>query len=1339
MADNKNSASNDFFDDQNGLDNTTEDVMNQMKDTANDIKDAPKKAKETIDKGKDAVNAVKDAPQKVKDTVEKGKKTVENVRKAPKKIANGTKKTANATKKTVKAIQKAVKMAVKATKAAVKTVKSLTKLLIKLVKILAALVKTLIAFIVACWPIILIALAAFAVVTIFWWLLDNDSTTDNKSLNHETSEYNETALDEDGNASITSISSSTKITEAFYQYFSEKSLWVVYEGTVYDDDKKKTDKEYGGVYEPIQYNSSEFNEKFKDSETGEVILKDKNEREKMFYINPNALFVFDKYLHKEQIRFPEQIVLPVQYEGNKDTIKNGERYKLKQLTDDDRRLIAKSQKYKTSTSEKDKKTVFVPDGNKKEKGVWDYGLGSILHYVKYIIKKENRGEYTAFEVWDPELESIDPATGLKTYGGVKKFSSYSSYENDPNKGRYKVTGIANKKGNDRKVTYTKKSPGFEQQLADEDTFFIDWVVTAAGDVTNDIAYNWKDTNEPFTHYETEEKKVTKKKQVIKTEETEESIVVKKGEQKSYYTEYKYNLPIKDGDKPVAVESSKITVNGSTAAGKKTYKCDNTPNAVPDPLTGAFTTHEHTDECDFEVKITYKKKCDKIEEEKEKISEKFNATVQGTKWVREPSYEGQPDLKNLSGKRYYEDYLSYYDTYVPYSVSGFFDYDTILKRININAQSENANKEIEKILEREQIAKDSVNNSESAPSVSSDTIYGEGSNEFEKLYNGSKREMIELIWDIIVSWGYSEEQAAAILGNLTQESSFEPDQINEIGCSGLVQWQKGRLAKLKTYAQHCGKDWTDVETQIKYLCMEIAPHGEKYKWVEKQWITRDHTDHDTFHNSSDVGAITEAFTRGIERPGGTSFPKRVKYAKSAYALLKGREVQYKVTKEEPTATTATESSDGDSLISKAGSVFKSIWGWVKSAMSTVRDNVAALFGKEDDYNILDETERYKWDKCAIQESDVDYVLASIFAYTDSVPISDFHGKIDEDFFKERYTNLFTNPLGKQWNDTSTSGGTSDQSGLYAQMQQSYYPDGFTRPLDKCVLSNKNTSEGVYLKSTKGEKVFAICDGTIKEVGNADKYGGDYIVIDNGHSLTYIGGLSDVTLKVGDAVKKGDAIGKAKGNEIFVGIKTPELQIVDPSFMFSTTTNATNLNIKFPTTGPFQNMPVIKQTDPAIKTHPYGPTTIGVGGCGISSFAMTLSALTGQVHSPAEMAETLAMLAKQHGQGYEYYYCKGAGSYHSIFPNLCKYYGLQIQDNFGTSASAIKAQLDKGRIVIISIKSNGISPYKGNGHFITIRGYQGDKFYVNDSAPAFNENTLYSYAQLGRISSSRAIWK
>ena len=45
----------------------------------------------------------------------------------------------------------------------------------------------------------------------------------------------------------------------------------------------------------------------------------------------------------------------------------------------------------------------------------------------------------------------------------------------------------------------------------------------------------------------------------------------------------------------------------------------------------------------------------------------------------------------------------------------------------------------------------------------DTTKGSGSNDFEMLYNGNKKKIIEEIWDGLINYGFSKEQTAAILG------------------------------------------------------------------------------------------------------------------------------------------------------------------------------------------------------------------------------------------------------------------------------------------------------------------------------------------------------------------------------------------------------------------------------------------------------------------------------------------------------------------------------------------------------------------------------------------------
>ena len=77
-----------------------------------------------------------------------------------------------------------------------------------------------------------------------------------------------------------------------------------------------------------------------------------------------------------------------------------------------------------------------------------------------------------------------------------------------------------------------------------------------------------------------------------------------------------------------------------------------------------------------------------------------------------------------------------------------------------------------------------------------------------------------IYDYLLAKGVPPVGAAAIMGNIQGESSFKPDVVNSIGCSGLCQWYKGRLDNLKKLAASKGKNWTDVECQLDYLWEEL---------------------------------------------------------------------------------------------------------------------------------------------------------------------------------------------------------------------------------------------------------------------------------------------------------------------------------------------------------------------------------------------------------------------------------------------------------------------------------------------------------------------------------------
>lgn len=1080
------------------------------------------------------------------------RKRIERIKKRIQRSIKAVKNTIKAIKKTIQIVQKMIKFAIKAIKLAIKVT-------IKVIQLAIQLIQLLIQLIIATWPIWLVLLVVGIIIGAIWWFLDNDSTMDNKSLNSEKSEYNDSEMGKDGNAEMTTISGNTKIIEAFYQYFSEKSIWVVYDGLVYNDTKIEHDNVLGDVFTPLQRNTEAFNDKFMD-ENGEVILKDYQNRESMFYVNPNALFIYDKYLHGEQIRFPEQIVQHVAYDYNPDSLKgqdvnetndekclteydasgvynpNYNKFILKHLTDDETRILnITSQKYKlvkstdgevsddfrTNNANIAVEEIYIPDGEEKTLGVWDYGLGSILHYVKYLIKHENRGIYENFQVWDKTMQIN--SDGLKYYGEPKTFANYEEYEADTNHDNYDATDIADLEGDDRLVTYTAENAPTEtmrQELADEDSYFIDWVVTAAGDISNSVVYEWKDSGETFSQPEPFDKTVERFDEELAWETTTKTVDVPCGGSKevAYLQDFEFPLRNSVDDEPQYAPEKTTTIND---------------NCSDENCTKSSHTHSYT----------YSKRV--INEVYNDVNVTFNADVNGTKWNKQPFYDGSPYAENISGRRYYEDYLTHYQTYVPYSVSGFFNKEEMLRRIQLDITDPDLEEELTKILERSEMKNGGSN---SLASGSGYTL-GSGANGFEQLYNGSAKETIDRIWDGMISWGYSEAQAAAMLGNIYQESTYRPDAINpDGGASGLCQWLGGRKTQLEVFAGSVNNaQWTDLNSQIQFMCMELDTN--RYQWASYQWSGNE-GHHNTFMNSSDPSEIAIAVMQGWERSGESttsqSAQTRSEVAQTAYSLLSGKEIEYPIDTINPSTT--GEGYNSGTGNSEGGNIFTSIWNWLKNIGNAIKEGIKTLFGFEDEYyDIMTQKERYYFQYHAIQESDVDYLLQSIFAYTDDVVISHYYGKLTDDFFIERFTDLFSNPIGTNWSAATAKSSSTTELSNYISIRDENYPEGFQTPLDECILANTTSKYGLYIQATDGQNVYAVCDGTITKVGEDDRYGGKYVILDNGVSETICGHLKDINVTVGQDVHKGDIIATVEGDEMFFGVTNEYKAVIDASFI------------------------------------------------------------------------------------------------------------------------------------------------------------------------------------------------
>jgi flagellum-specific peptidoglycan hydrolase FlgJ len=1336
----------------NGVKGAAKGVANGAKALAGGIKNLPKNIANGIKNALsprrlwEKINPI----AKVKRKIREFKKKIDNIRKIPQRI-----------KRFIQNVKRTIKLAIKVAKAAAKLTKAAIKLAIKLIQLAIQLIVT---FIVP----ILIILALVAICVLFSWLLDNDAKSDSKNYTNETNDgYNETELDDDGNMQVSSYSGSTKVIEAFYQYFAEKSLWIVYDGVVHNDEKIEHDDVLGDVYTPLQYNSQEFDEKFRD-ENGDVIIADAEGRESKFYISPDALFVFDKYLHNEDIRFPEQIVRHVAYDYNPSALNGSDitesndkscltdyenpdnRFILKQLTDDDGYLTITSQKYKsveTSSSEVSDEFrtnypletyVYVPDGDEKEVGVWDYGLGSILHYEKYLVKHQKKGSISSFQVWDLTKKIADPSTGLLYYGETKEIESYKAYRDDTNKENYDATDLfADLEGDDRLRVYTNETDPDDPDLEDEDEYFIDWVVTPAGDVSNNVVYEWADTNTPFSKIETEKttSKVKSGKEVIKTKEVPATATRSgcSGNQTVLIIKSK-NYP-----KPARTSPEDDLADLVVTYIPYTFKCS---SKTVLSCSSTDETHEHTDSCysedhsDCDTSYPYTYTEEYVEWEESEDYQYLNATVTGTLWDKAPYYEGEPDMENFTGKRYYQDYLTYYNTWVPFSVTGFIDYNNMMRRINASNDED-----LEAIIARSK-----------ASSVSSESGSGVGS--------GGNSEFIEKVSAIAIEDALhtgiypSVTIGQAILESGWGTSSLATKNYNFFGMtckssgSTRTYWDGSTWETSFTSGSHNWANYTSSASDAEAgLRLSILDHSRNF-YATSCYGAKGVLNHISAGMSASEAQedaklqLQQIAEAGYCEGGWESYYNLVLSVINSNNLWQYDEEFINQGGWDGTNPYPELGSASSSITSALSSAINSIWGWLKNTMALIKEKIADLFGKDLYIDVLEENERIRWIKKPLSEDDVKYILQSMFAYTNNDLISKYmdgdYDVDDDEFWAEYYTTLFSNPIGQTWNVDSTSSETVAQN---SSKKNLYYPNGVTKPLDEAVLSSTTSDYGVYFKATSGTNVYSVADGTVYLIGEDDRYGGKYIEIDNGSSKTIYGNLSSINVSEGAEVTRGQLIATTNG-DLFYGVATESYTYVDPSFVIP---SFADMEYTYPTTGPYTNMPVIKQSQSALIDYPFACTTIGTSGCGLCSFASVASALNDTVYSPVDIVDTLDSLAAAAGQSYTYYYEPGAGTKWSMWASLCSAYGFQIQDNdsfTNKSAQTIINELDKGRIVVVSISATSTSVYRGSGHYITIRGHEGDKFYINDSkgkSGYYDENTLYTYAQIGYIKSMRSIWK
>lgn len=148
-----------------------------------------------------------------------------------------------------------------------------------------------------------------------------------------------------------------------------------------------------------------------------------------------------------------------------------------------------------------------------------------------------------------------------------------------------------------------------------------------------------------------------------------------------------------------------------------------------------------------------------------------------------------------------------------------------------------------------------------------------------------------VWNALRKHGFTKEATAAIMGNLQQESGFDPSIVERVPNSygtrgfGLLQWTGSRRTNIENAARSQGKDITDVAFQIDYLVQELELSYYSGRFPGGVPGLKSMTDinrcvdvfHDVFVASNDRNA------------GDPSLSKRKNFAQSIYNEFADKEV------------------------------------------------------------------------------------------------------------------------------------------------------------------------------------------------------------------------------------------------------------------------------------------------------------------------------------------------------------------------------------------------------------------------------------------------------------------
>ena len=150
---------------------------------------------------------------------------------------------------------------------------------------------------------------------------------------------------------------------------------------------------------------------------------------------------------------------------------------------------------------------------------------------------------------------------------------------------------------------------------------------------------------------------------------------------------------------------------------------------------------------------------------------------------------------------------------------------------------------------------------------------------------------QAVWKFFTGKGYTPAATAGIMGNMEQESGMKPDIIQGNGkgpAAGICQWENyntksARWKDMNAHAQSKGKDWTDLQSQLEFIDIELQGKspGDNYT---STLLKKNYGGYEGFKAITDYKTATEAFEKSFERASKINWNNRYAGAKKYYDMF-----------------------------------------------------------------------------------------------------------------------------------------------------------------------------------------------------------------------------------------------------------------------------------------------------------------------------------------------------------------------------------------------------------------------------------------------------------------------